>query len=141
MGVGRGDDRDAGLDRQPDLGAGQVEPVGEAVRLEGDAGLEGDLEDRLEVERVRRPVVDDPPFGWLRHETAGWRMASVTFRVRASRLALPGVEAQLHPVELGEDVVGQVEAPVAADVDLGPAEDAEGRELLVGERDLLALAP
>ena len=66
----------------------------------------------------------------------------MTFRVRRlPRLALAGVQAELHPVELGEHVVGQVEAAVAADVDLGPAQDAERRELLVGERDLLALAP
>ena len=45
---------------------------------------------------IRRPV------GWLRQRTAGCRIASVTLRVSASPvLALAGVEAELHPVELG----------------------------------------
>ena len=50
------------------------------------------------------------PVGWLRQRTAGCRIASVTFRVSCvARLALAGVQAQLHPVELREHVVGQVE--------------------------------
>ena len=39
----------------------QVEPVGQAVHLERDAFLERDLEAALEVERVLRAVVDQPP--------------------------------------------------------------------------------
>jgi hypothetical protein len=50
------------------------------------------------------------------------------------------VHAGLHPVELGEHVVGQVEPPVGQDVALDPAQHAERRERLVGRRDLLALA-
>ena len=44
-----------------------------------------------------------------------------------------------HPVEPAELLVGQVERPVDADVDLDAAQDAERRELLVQRRDLLAL--
>ena len=51
------------------------------------------------------------------------------------------MQAQLHPLELGEDVVGQVEATVAADVALAAAEDAERRQLFVRRLDLLGLAP
>ena len=50
------------------------------------------------------------------------------------------MERELHPVELGEHVVGEVERPVGADVALGAAQDAEGSEQLVRRRDLLALA-
>ena len=46
--------------RSPHVLAEQVEPVGQAVHLERDARLERDLEDRVEVERVRRPVVEEP---------------------------------------------------------------------------------
>ncbi len=41
------------------------------------------------------------------------------------------VHAGDDDVELGEQVVVLVEAPVVEDVDLDPGEDAEGRELLV----------
>ena len=140
MGVGRDDDRDARVDGEADVGPGEIEPVGEAVHLERDAVLERDLEDRLEVEGVRRPVVDDPALRVA--EAAHGRMAHRLRDLRREllpRLALAGVEAELHPVELAEHVVGQVEAAVAADVDLGSAQDAERRELLVRRRDLLAL--
>jgi hypothetical protein len=50
------------------------------------------------------------------------------------------VHAGLHPVELGEDVVGQVEPAVGQDVALDPAQDAERRQALVRGRDLLGLA-
>ena len=52
------DDRDAGLDREPDVLVAEVEAVGKPVHLERDAGLERDLDHALEVERVRRAVAD-----------------------------------------------------------------------------------
>ena len=60
VGVRGDDDRDARLDRLTDVLVLQVEPVGEAVRLECGAGLERDLEGGVEVERVRRAPVDQP---------------------------------------------------------------------------------
>ena len=72
---------------------------------------------------IRRPV------GWLRQRTAGWCIAWVTRAVSSRRgVALAGVERELHPVELGEHVVGEVEAAVGEDVALDPAEDAERGE-------------
>ena len=59
----------------------------------------------------------------------------------ASRVARwPRVHARLHPVELGKDVVGQVERPVRKDVALDPAQDAERCERLVRRGDLLGLS-
>jgi len=49
------------------------------------------------------------------------------------------VKARRHPVELGEDVLGEVERAVRQDVALGAAQDPERRERLVRRRDLLAL--
>ena len=42
------------------------------------------------------------------------------------------MQAELHPVELREHVVGEVEPAVAADVDLDASEHAKRREALVG---------
>ena len=56
------------------------------------------------------------------------------------RRPLPGVQGQLHPVELREDIVRKVERTVADDVALGSAEHPEGGELLVFRGDLLSLA-
>ena len=87
----------------------------------------------------RRPMIR--PIGWLRQRTAGWRSASSTRRVSSlARHPLPAVHAGLDPVELGEDVVGEVEPAVGQDVALDPAQDAERRQALVGGGDLLALA-
>ena len=80
------------------------------------------------------------PFGWLSARTAGCRIASVTLRVSFSRGSpLAGMQAQLHPFELLEHVVGQVERAVAADVHLRAAENPKRRELLVDAGDLLGL--
>ena len=71
----------------------------------------------------------------------GLRSASSTRRVISrARHPLPAVDARLDPVELGQDVVGEVEPAVGQDVALDPAQDAERRERLVGGGDLLALA-
>ena len=58
----------------------------------------------------------------------------------APRHPLAAVDARLHPVELGQHVVGEVEPAVGEDVALDPAQDAERRERLVGRGDLLGLA-
>ena len=50
------------------------------------------------------------------------------------------MNARLHPVELGENVVGEVEPAVRQDVALDPSQHAERRQLLVGGGDLLGLA-
>ena len=54
--------------------------------------------------------------------------------------SLPAVHAGLDPVELSEDVVGEVEPPVGEDVALDPAQHPERSQLRVGRGDLLALA-
>ena len=120
--------------------AAEVEPVGQAVHLQRDAGLERDLEDPLQVERVLRPVVEDPALRVREACAAGWRIASTTRSVSAvAAPALAGVQADLHPFELGEHVVGEVERAVGEDVALAAAEEPERREQLVRGCDLLAL--
>ena len=59
----------------------------------------------------------------------------------AARRALAGMKRELHPVELGQHVVGQVERPVGEDVALGSPQHAERRQRLVRRGDLLGLAP
>ena len=104
------DDRDAGLDRQLDLRSRQVEPVGQPVRLERDARLQRDLEGRSRSSCVRRTVVDDPPLRVAERTDGGMPHRLRHLPVSSSRvLPLPGVQAQLHPVELREHVVGQIE--------------------------------
>jgi hypothetical protein len=56
-----------------------------------------------------------------------------------SRHPLPAMDAGLHPLELGQRVVGEVEPTVGEDVALDPAQDAERRQRVVGRRDLLGL--
>lgn len=68
-------------------------------------------------------------------------MASSTRAVSSARGALSPMERKLDPLELAEDIVGQVECAVRADVALDAAQDPEGCELLVGRRDLLRLPP
>ena len=104
--------------------------------------LERDLEDARRG-RARSPGrrLMIRPFGWLRQRTCGLRSASSTRLVISRRgIRWPAVDARLHPVELGEHVVGEVEPPVGEDVALDPAQDAERREHLVRGGDLLALA-
>ena len=54
-----------------DVGAGKIEPVGQAVHLERDAGLGRDGEDLVQVERISGRWLSSRPFGWLRHRAAG----------------------------------------------------------------------
>jgi hypothetical protein len=49
------------------------------------------------------------------------------------------VQAELHPIQLGQDVVREVESAVRADVDFRSAEDAKRCELIVDSGDLLGL--
>ena len=139
--VGRADDPHAGAQRVADVLAAQVEPVGQAVDLERDALLERDLEHALEVERVLRPAVDEPArrMAEAAHVRVAQRLLDA-LRHLPPRHPLPAVHARLHPVELGEHVVGEVEPPVGEDVALDPAQDAERRQHLVRGRDLLGLA-
>ena len=121
--------------------AAQVEPGGQAVDLERDPVLERDLVHPLEVERVLRPAADEPArrMAEAAHVGVAQRLLDALGHLRA-RHPLAAVHAGLDPVELGEDVVGQVEPPVGEDVALDPAQDAERRQQLVGGGDLLALA-
>ena len=100
----------------------------------------GRLEGALEVERVLGAMPDQAPGGVT--EAADRGMLHRVHDPRGElppRRPLPGVQRQLHPVELREDVVREVERAVADDVALDPAEHAEGRELLVHRGDLLGL--
>ena len=103
--------------------------------------LERDLEHALEVERVLRPAADDPArrMAEAAHVRVAQRLLDALGHL-PPRHPLPAVHAGLHPVELGEHVVGEVEPAVGQDVALDPAQDAERRQQLVGGRDLLALA-
>jgi hypothetical protein len=60
-------------------------------------------------------------------------------RQLVSRLPLPRVHRRLHPLELIEDVVRQVERAVGEDVALAAAQHAERRELIVRGGDLFGL--
>ena len=103
---------------------------------------ERDLDRALQVERVLGPVADQPP-GWMA-ETAHGRVTHRLDDARGQLLpgrALAGVQRELHPVELGEHVVGNVECAVAADVALDAAQHPERRERLVRRGDLDGLPP
>ena len=127
--------------RVADVLAAQVEAVGQPVDLDRDALLERDLEHALEVEGVLRPAADEPAgrVAEAAHVRVAQRLLDALGHL-APRHALAAVDARLHPVELGEDVVGQVEPAVGEDVALDPAQDAERRQHLVRGRDLLGLA-
>ena len=140
MRVRRADDLHAGAQRLAHELGGEVDAVREAVRLDRGARLEADLEQPLEVDRVRRAMVEDAP---LRVADAAHRR--VPGRLRhphrhlLARLPLPGVDGGLHPVELRQHLVGEIERAVAEDVALAPPQDAEGRDELVRGGDLFAL--
>src|SRR5206468_7494156 len=90
---------------------------------------------------VRRPVVEDAPLRMAdaAHGLVPRRLRHPPRELLAA-LTLARMDAGLHPVELREHVVGQVERAVAEDVALRAAQDPERRELLVRGCDLLALA-
>ena len=112
MGVCGGDDRDSRLDRLAHFGAREIESAGQTVRLERHACLGCHLEHRVQIEGVRRSVVHDAS-PWMAEASDG-RMAhglDDAFRDLVARLALAGMKAELHPVELREHLVGEVEEP------------------------------
>jgi hypothetical protein len=83
------------------------------------------------VAAVRRPwrpepALDAASLGDARGQLPAWR-------------TLTTVERELDPVELGQHVVGHVEAAVVADVALDSAQERERRQPLVGRGDLLSL--
>ena len=78
--------------------------------------------------------------GCERHEAAGWsHRLDDAVGDRLAGGALAGVEADLHPFELGEHVVRKVERPIRQDVALAPAQDPERRQQLVRGGDLHGL--
>ena len=87
------------------------------------------LEQPLEIDGVWRAVLDDAPLRMAdRPDCRMPRRFGHPLRQLLARLPLPGVYRCLHPVELGEHVVRQVEAPVVEDVALGAAQHSEWRE-------------
>ena len=73
MCIGRGGDRDARCEGIADQLGAEVDAVGQAVRLDRGARLDADLEQPLEIDGVRRPVVEDAPL-WMA-DRADRRMA------------------------------------------------------------------
>src|SRR6202022_1118535 len=93
--------------------------VGKAIDLERDLFLERDFEHSLQVKRVLRPPVDDPSLRMA--EATNVRVAERLFDALGPlppRHSLSAVHARLHPVKLGEDVIGKIEPPVGKDVAL-----------------------
>ena len=103
---------------------------------------ERDLERPLEIESVRRTVIDDPPLRMAQrtHGRMSHRLRDLA-RQLVALLPLPGVQAELHPLELREHVVGKIERAVGPYIHLGASQHAEGRKLLVDRCDLLCLPP
>src|SRR4029453_16531581 len=114
--------------------------VREAVDLETDAGLESDFEDRVEVEGVLRPVVEDPSLrvAQRRRVRAPHRLGH-DLRQLLLAPALARMQADLDPVELSQRGLGKIEPSVREDVALDAAQDDERGEPLVHGGDLLAL--
>ena len=82
------------------------------------------------------------PVGWLRAADVGRvERREHALRQLLARSALAAVDARLHPVELGEHVVGEVERAVPADVALGAAQERGTARAFVGLGDLLGLPP
>ena len=108
------------MNREACLCAVEVEPVWEAVDLEGNSGFERDFDDSFEVEGVWSAVVDEAAGGVA--EAANGRVSHGVCDLAGQVVAavsLSGVEAELHPVEFLEHVVREVEFAVAADVHFG----------------------
>src|SRR2546423_1235819 len=99
----------------------QVEAVREAVDLDRLPVPLRSLDYGLDVDGVRRPAADVAPGRMAeRRDVRVLECADRPLRQLLARLALAAVHARLHPVELGEHVVGQVELAVGTDVALGP---------------------
>jgi hypothetical protein len=120
--------------------ARQIEAVREAVDLDRETCLERHFEHLVQVEGVLGAVVEDPPLRMA--ETARIRIPhGLGDDARQLRLGPPlaCVQADLNPVQLCEDVVGEIEAAVREDVALDPAQHVERSETLVRGRNLLRL--
>src|SRR3954454_17376966 len=120
MGVGGGNERDACLNRETCLCAVEVEPVWKAIDLEGHSRFERDLDDPFKVEGVWSAGVDETAGGVA--ETANRRVPHAVCDLAGqvgAAVSLSCMEAELHPVQLLEHVVREVELAVATDVHLG----------------------
>ncbi len=137
MPVARDHERHPGLAGEPCVRVAQVEPVGLGVDLEERARRQSALDHLLDLDRGRVADVDPPA-----------RQVADAIDVRARHrvqhplgrvLVEARVDGRHHPVELLEDLVGDVELAVRANVHLDPLQDPEGRERLVERVDLLPL--
>src|SRR5205807_10637512 len=106
MSVGRRGEQDAGGQRVANELRAEVDPVGQAVRLDRRPGLDANLEQPLEIDRVRRAVLDDASLRVTdrAHRWMAGRLGHPEGELRA-RLTLPRMHRRLHPLELAEDVV------------------------------------
>jgi hypothetical protein len=140
MGIARHDERDAAPARRADPARLEVEAVGIAVHLDRHARLGGGVEHALEIAGERRAAEQVatervPPH--LEDGMAERPDQPPGHLARIHRVAV--VDARDHDVELLEDRVGIVERPVAQDVALGTAQDADG-DALLDAGDLVPLA-
>ena len=109
---------------------GRVASLGPGVDLDRDVVLGAGLEDRPRVElrlpgRVPRLPVTSRPVQWPSTLVRGFRIAPIIRRVIASGVHLQlGVHARHPDVELRQQLVALVEAPVVEDVDLDPLQQA-----------------
>jgi hypothetical protein len=110
VGVRRADDLHAGRDGDPHVVTREIESIRKSVDLQGHASFQGCPDRALEVERVLGPVPDQP----------SRRVAQATYGGVAhglddpcgelgARRALPLVQRELHPLQLGEHIVRKVE--------------------------------
>ena len=138
--IRRADDLHPAAQRVADVLAAEVQAGREAVDLERDAALDRERVDAVQVQRVLRAAGDEPArrMAQAPHMRIAQRLLDPPGH-RLPRHPLAAVDARLHPVELREDVVGQIEPPVGEDVALDPVQHAERREGLVRLRDLLRL--
>jgi hypothetical protein len=129
MGICRAHDLDSGTQGVAHVFAAQVEAVGEAVHLERDVLLEGQLEHAVKVEGVLRATVDVAAFGVAQaaHVGVSERLLHALCHFR-SRHPLASVDARLHPLEIREDVIGKIESPVGEDVALDAPQDPKWRQ-------------
>ena len=101
---------DARRERLTDVGRREVQPVGQAVHLDRDALIRRNREHLVQVERILGTVVEDPP---LRMAERADRGMAHRLRDHARELGstppLTGVQAELHPLELREHLVLDVE--------------------------------
>ena len=141
MRVARADDAHARLDRQPHVGAGQVEPVGEAVDLERDAvsrARTAIVRSRSRAFSGRCPI--SRPVGWLRQRTAGCRIASVTRAVSSRRGARwPRCSESCTQSSSASTSSGASRLPSSRMSHSTPRRILNGASALVGGGDLLGL--